>query len=467
MPSCAVGVRDVSVPVGVNPPAGAPHASRFDVPAGWYEDPRGGPQYRYWDGEGWTDHIAPRDTSSASRERAAARERRGRGALWLLAVTTLAAFVVGLVLLESPESELTNPLDAAELAQDIGGTVPGMTITEFEDGFTGHPGGLVVGSDGNFWISEQFDNKIATFDIATKKATEFDLPDGVSPHNVYSGPDGNIWFTGLNDNIGVFDIKTHQTRVFRDGITSGAEPHVIIADPTNDRFMWFTELNGSRIARFDRQTEKIVEFDLPKRTLPHGIVPSPDGKSIWWAEQGPDALGVLDLSQGPIDSQQGFLARYRQLGGLPKGSGPHDPLFGPDGNVYLTLQDSNELGRYLVKEGRYETFPVGLAPYPGPEVIEGRGSQSVEDAADPDSLRSFYTLAIGADGRTIFFNAAVENAVGMFNLDTRKVFLLKKGISPGGGPLFLVQGPDKNIWFTEVGLVTNLPGRIARLELKP
>jgi hypothetical protein len=25
---------------------------------------------------------------------------------------------------------------------------------------------------------------------------------------------------------------------------------------------------------------------------------------------------------------------------------------------------------------------------------------------------------------------------------------------------------DPNIWFTEVGLITNLPGRIARLEIK-
>jgi streptogramin lyase len=195
-------------------------------------------------------------------------------------------------------------------------------------------------------------------------------------------------------------------------------------------------------------------------------VPDPNGKAIWWAEQGSDGLGKLDLSQGPIDSQKEFDARYEQILGLPKRSGPHEPLFGPDGNIYLTLQDSNELGRYLVKDGRYQTFPVGLAPFPGKEVGETRSAQSVEDAVKPDSLRSFYTLANGPDGRTVFFNATIENAIGMFDLDTEKVFLLKKGISPSGGPLSVVQGPDKNIWFTEVGLITNLPGRIARLEIK-
>ena len=70
----------------------------------------------------------------------------------------------------------------------------------------------------------------------------------------------------------------------------------------------------------------------------------PNGKAIWWAEQGPDGLGKLDVSQGQIDSQKEFDARYEQILGLPKRSGPHDLLFGPDGNIYLTLQDSNELG---------------------------------------------------------------------------------------------------------------------------
>jgi Protein of unknown function (DUF2510) len=29
-------------------------------PAGWYTDPAGTPQERWWDGRGWTDHLRPR-----------------------------------------------------------------------------------------------------------------------------------------------------------------------------------------------------------------------------------------------------------------------------------------------------------------------------------------------------------------------------------------------------------------------
>jgi len=30
----------------------------FGMPAGWYADPLGIPQLRWWNGEGWTEHVA-------------------------------------------------------------------------------------------------------------------------------------------------------------------------------------------------------------------------------------------------------------------------------------------------------------------------------------------------------------------------------------------------------------------------
>lgn len=34
------------------------YGNDFGVPAGWYEDPIGLPQKRWWDGQGWTEHVA-------------------------------------------------------------------------------------------------------------------------------------------------------------------------------------------------------------------------------------------------------------------------------------------------------------------------------------------------------------------------------------------------------------------------
>jgi hypothetical protein len=34
--------------------------------AGWYSDPSGAPQQRYWDGTSWSDHTAPRPGANAA-----------------------------------------------------------------------------------------------------------------------------------------------------------------------------------------------------------------------------------------------------------------------------------------------------------------------------------------------------------------------------------------------------------------
>jgi hypothetical protein len=39
-------------------PAAAPAAAAPSVPAGWYADPAGRFELRYWDGGTWTEHVS-------------------------------------------------------------------------------------------------------------------------------------------------------------------------------------------------------------------------------------------------------------------------------------------------------------------------------------------------------------------------------------------------------------------------
>jgi len=43
------------------PPTTSPHpmAPQYHGPAGWHPDPTGQPTLRYFDGRGWTNHLAP------------------------------------------------------------------------------------------------------------------------------------------------------------------------------------------------------------------------------------------------------------------------------------------------------------------------------------------------------------------------------------------------------------------------
>ena len=48
----------VSTPATVAPAASTPAAATPSVPAGWYADPSGRYELRYWDGTEWTEHVS-------------------------------------------------------------------------------------------------------------------------------------------------------------------------------------------------------------------------------------------------------------------------------------------------------------------------------------------------------------------------------------------------------------------------
>src|SRR3990167_7503222 len=65
------------------------------------------------------------------------------------------------------------------------------------------------GPDGNIYISVMHGNKIARFDTATRKFTEWDLPSGARPHGLPVDSDGIVWYTANGAGaIGRLDPKT-------------------------------------------------------------------------------------------------------------------------------------------------------------------------------------------------------------------------------------------------------------------
>jgi hypothetical protein len=97
----------------VSPASEAPPVP-FDVPAGWYDDPRGAQQYRYWDGVGWTDHVVPVPAGRAPVVPKSPRRRSSRA--WVVAVLVLAGFLIALVLIEdSGDQELSDTAAASNL----------------------------------------------------------------------------------------------------------------------------------------------------------------------------------------------------------------------------------------------------------------------------------------------------------------------------------------------------------------
>ena len=321
-------------------------------------------------------------------------------------------------------------------------------ITEFSSGFVGHPGGLVLAPDGNFWGTEQLDAKLAKFDPRTLTATEYALPPGTFPHFIMVGPDGNLWFTALDDKLGTFDLKTNTATLFA-GITRGSVPHYILLAP--DGAFYFSEQaaepvpepgagskipGNGRLARFDPRTRALTEYFglLPPGNRIHGLTVGPDG-NVWACLEGFDQLARFNLTTQSFDRFVNF----------SEDSGPHDVLVGPDGNFYVVLQDANRLGRYNPTTGEVKEFPVpGLSVADGPSVV---------------------FLTVSHDKRFLWFSEFLNDRVGRFELATEQFTEYFSGIAANGAPIGIVVGPDDNLWFTEAVLDTRIPGRMARLVL--
>jgi hypothetical protein len=354
------------------------------------------------------------------------------------------------------------------------------TVTEFSNGFIGHPGGMVVGPDGNFWMTEQFDGRLVTFDRQTLTASEYPprnqpflpgtwpapLPPFALVHFITTGPDiiapitpgdSNLWFTTLDDQIGTFDLGTKEFRMFRlrdYGIQPFSVPHFI--QNGGDGFFYFTLENEEifpepggqnktvtgpgRLARISINPPNFIE-DFPNALPPdrqignrmHGLTIDADG-NIWAGLEGFDEVwkfnrATLRFEGPPIE--------------LPLGSGPHDLMLGPDNNVYVVLQDSNQLGRFNPRTGEVRVFDVpGLSPEDGPSLV---------------------FLSIGPDNTSLWFSEFLNDRIGRFDLLTHEFTEFHRGITGGSAPIGIVTGPDGNIWFTEAVPDTRSPGRIGRL----
>lgn len=69
--------------------------------AGWYPHPEMTNTQRYWDGQSWTDHIAPLDTASPTPPKEEIEKHGGLFAVGLVTaiILPIVGFVIGIVLM--------------------------------------------------------------------------------------------------------------------------------------------------------------------------------------------------------------------------------------------------------------------------------------------------------------------------------------------------------------------------------
>jgi virginiamycin B lyase len=189
--------------------------------------------------------------------------------------------------------------------------------------------------DGNIYIAVMHGNRIARFDTAAEKFTEWELPPGAKPHGLVVDEAGIVWYTGNgNGSIGRLDPKSGKVTEYK--VPGGGDPHTIVIDAGGK--LWFTIQNGQRVGRLDRASGRIDEY--PMSGNPYGLAIDRDG-IVWVCRLAGDALGWID----PVSGKTGSVA-------TGAGSLPRRIATAPDGSLWVAYYGNGLLAKLDPKAKR-------------------------------------------------------------------------------------------------------------------
>lgn len=154
---------------------------------------------------------------------------------------------------------------------------------------------------GPVWYTAQHQGALGRLDPATGETLQIPLGEGSRPHGVIIGPDGDLWVTdgGLNAIVRV-DEKTHAVDVFPLPIEEYANLNTATFD--GNGILWFTGQSGYH-GRVDPATGKVEVWESPRGRGPYGITTTPSGE-VYYASLAGNHIARIDTKTGkatPID----------------------------------------------------------------------------------------------------------------------------------------------------------------------
>ena len=279
------------------------------------------------------------------------------------------------------------------------------------------PHGIEFDGAGRLWVTLEFAGSIVRLDDYGKIEQTIDVrldcptcpPDpkgqqklNTHPHGMWFGPDGRtIWFTGKGTGtIGRIapdgKITTYPLN------TVGSVP--IYVRPGNDGTMWATELVGNAIARITSDGT-VTDIPIPtNNSRPIAIVPEPGSNAMWFSEEAGNRIARI--------TPEGTITEYPL------------PLTQP--NVILAaLAFDNERNLWVQQYvDQNNPTPANPSPAGGDYIIKIDKSILTSAPADISKVPITY-----------------------YKVPSTQTKMHR-----------ILQGPDGNIWFTELG--TNIVGKL-------
>jgi streptogramin lyase len=213
----------------------------------------------------------------------------------------------------------------------VGRITPAGEVTEFNVCDFCFPTDIVQGSDGILYFTK---NDASLGRITTDGTVLPDIPEPFSPNgNGLDAHGDDIWFTDFNNrSVWRYDIST-------DAFTEFPAPNTVPLDVAvaPDGIVWFTDANG-QIGRLDPATGVVTEIDV--EGFPREINIASDG-AVWFTERFSQAVGRIN----PVPSPDADDVRL-----FPVDGGPEDIAPAADGSMWFTRSTAGNIAR-ITPEG--------------------------------------------------------------------------------------------------------------------
>lgn len=223
--------------------------------------------------------------------------------------------------------------------------------------------------------------------------------------------------------------------------------------------IWFVGQVGNYVGSLKPSTGEFKRYDLPKGAGPHTVISNEKG--VWYAGNRANHIGLLDPVNGKIEKIA--------IPGMSDGD-PHTMDFTDSGNIWFTMQHSNQIG-YLDTQTRKITLhkvptsgarPYGLIVHNNQPWVALFGTNKlatiengkVKEITLPREDSRPRRLAVTSDGN-VWYGDYAGGYLGRYNPKSGKISEWKMPSGDDALPYALATDNQGRIWFVETGIMPN------------
>jgi virginiamycin B lyase len=224
------------------------------------------------------------------------------------------------------------------------------------------PMGVVFDQAGNLWVAERLGNRITCLK-QNGESKRYPIPTpNAWPTGIAIDSKGKVWFTETKgDKIGVVDAVLGTLSEYALPTTKTMSTGIVVDHEDN---VWIAERDVNIIGRFDQGKHQFTQYNLPtKDARPCGVTVDDKGK-LWFSERNGGKLGTI--------SRDGSIQEFA----VPnRFSGPFIMAADRRGDIWFSEIFSNQIGRFIPGENRFEHFPLSSDQvHPAGVAVDSKGN---------------------------------------------------------------------------------------------